>query len=160
MSKDIVQVGPLFRGRTSQHSSGRVHSPHFTSRPRANMPRHSAFKGWFGGGIYCRRQRYQRASTRCATKIVLLTRLETSAVGLSTLAATNSITQPYQASTLVKARRWDGERVPNALCGSFFLSFHAYILFKAIQSHFCARSSFNQHRNERGCVGTDTLKRR
>ena len=26
--------------------------------------------------------------------------------------------------------------------------------------HFCARSSFNQHRNERGCVGTDAPQRR
>jgi hypothetical protein len=26
--------------------------------------------------------------------------------------------------------------------------------------HFCARSSFNQHRNERGCVATDTPQRR
>ena len=33
------------------HSSGRVHSPHFTSRPRPRMSRHLAFKGRFGGGI-------------------------------------------------------------------------------------------------------------
>src|ERR1019366_5266735 len=53
-------------------------------------------KEGLGGGIYRRRQRYQRASTRSAAKIVLLTRREPSAVGLSTLAATNSITQLHQ----------------------------------------------------------------
>src|ERR1019366_366907 len=79
-----------------QNSSEQVPSPHFTSLPHPDMPRHSAFKGRFGRGIYCRRQRYQRASTRSAAKIVLLTRREPSAVGLSTLAATNSITQLHQ----------------------------------------------------------------
>jgi hypothetical protein len=37
----------------------------------------------------------------------------------------------------------------------------AYIsCMNAIGRHVCARSSFNQHRNERGCVGTDAPKRR
>ena len=35
----------------TQHSSGRVPSAHFTSRPRPEMSRHTAFKGRFGGGI-------------------------------------------------------------------------------------------------------------
>ena len=33
-------------------------------------------------------------------------------------------------------------------------------LRNAIGRHVCVRSSFNQHRNERGCVGTDAPKRR
>ena len=44
--------------------------------------------------------------------------------------------------------------------GTYFQSFRAYIRINAIGPHFCADSSFNQHRNQRGCVGTDTPKRR
>jgi hypothetical protein len=45
--------------------------------------------------------------------------------------------------------------------GAFFLSFRAYIhAAGAMGPHFCAHSSFNQHRNERGCVGTDAPQRR
>ena len=45
--------------------------------------------------------------------------------------------------------------------GAFFLSFLAYIhRASTLWGRICAGSSINQHRNERGCIGTDAPQRR
>ena len=63
------------------------------------------------------------------------------------------------ADPLVRA---DGGPLALDVRGAFFLSVRAYIYIvrQRYRPHFCARSSFNQHRNERGCLGTDAPKRR
>src|SRR5450759_3203052 len=78
---------------------------------------------------------------------------------IATFCAKIAVRQPFNAAAGTRNHSPDANSSPAThVCGAFFLSFRTYIYCKAMGPHFCARSSFNQHRNERGCVGTGAPK--